>query len=215
MQNIAHESVWRRVMKTMRKHFFAGVIILVPLIATLIILIWFFVNVDNFLQPLIELVFGQKITGVGFGISVIVIYVIGVITSNWVGRRIFGFGEKLLDRIPIFRQIYRGFKQVMDSLSGYQVKKAAFREVVLIEFPRPGMRTIGFITNELLDENGKKIYAVYVPTAPIPTSGYFEFAYEDMLTRVDLTVDEAMKMIMSSGIVSPSKLNICEVRDDE
>ncbi len=143
------------------------------------------------------------------------IYIIGVIASNILGRRIINFGDRLLDRIPIFRQIYRGFKQVTDSLSGYRVEKAAFREVVLIEFPREGMKTLGFITNEIIDEKGEKLYAVYVPTAPIPTSGYFEFASEEMITRVNLTVDEAMKMIMSSGIVSPRKIDTRKVRDDE
>jgi uncharacterized membrane protein len=215
MQSEIKGSVWRRIMKAMRKHFLAGIIVVIPVAATLAVLIWFFINVDNVLQPVIEFFFGRRIVGVGFGVAVIVIYIIGIIASNLIGRKILNSGERLLDRIPIFRQIYRGFKQVTDSLSGYQVKKAAFREVVLVEFPREGMKTIGFITNEIIDEEGNTMYAVYVPTAPIPTSGYFEFVSEEMLTRVSLTVDEAMKMIMSSGIVSPPKIDTREITDDK
>ena len=215
MQSEIRESAWRRIMRAVRKHFLAGIIVVIPIAATLAVLIWFFINVDNVLQPVIKLIFGHRIIGVGFAISVVIIYIIGVIASNLVGRRILRFGESILDRIPIFRQIYRGFKQVVDSLSGYQVKTAAFHEVVLIEFPREGMKTLGFITNEIIDESGNKMYAVYVPTAPVPTSGYFEIGPEEMITRISLTVDEAMRMIMSSGIVSPQKIDTREVKDSE
>ncbi|MFC2039019.1 DUF502 domain-containing protein [Chloroflexota bacterium] len=207
------ESTWHRIIRTMRRHFLAGILMIVPLVATIAVLVWFFVNVDNILQPAIQLVFGRRIVGVGFGIAVIFIYITGIIASNIFGRRILRFGETIVTKIPLFRQIYRGFRQVVDGFSGYKVKTAAFREVVLVDFPREGMKALAFITNEIVDENGKPLFTIFVPTTPIPTSGYFVIVTEDMLTRTSLTVDEAMKMIISSGMVAPLKINTTSVDD--
>ena len=207
------ESARRRLIRTMRKHFLAGILVVVPVVAAIAVLYWFFVQVDNILQPVIELIFGRRIIGVGFGISVIVIYLAGVLASNLFGRRILLFTESLVTRIPLFRQLYRGFKQVVESLSGYKVKKAAFREVVLVEFPREGMKTLAFITNEIKDESNNTLYAIYIPTAPVPTSGYFELVTADKITRTNLTVDEAMRMIMSSGMVAPRRIDISGADD--
>ena len=215
MKSEVTESAWRRVMRTIRKHFFAGILVIVPVVAAIAVLYWFFVQVDNILQPVIELIFGRRIIGVGFGISVIVIYLTGVLASNLFGRRILLFTESLVTRIPLFRQLYRGFKQVAESLSGYKVKKAAFREVIIVEFPREGMKTLAFITNEIKDEANNTLYAIYVPTAPVPTSGYFEIVTEDKITRTKLTVDEAMRMIMSSGMVAPRKIDVSGADDSK
>jgi uncharacterized membrane protein len=212
-QNPEKLSIRHRFFKAIRNHFIAGIIVSIPMVAAVAILIWFFVNVDNALQPAIQLVFGKRIIGVGFAIAVIVIYVMGVIASNIFGRRVIVWAESILTRIPLFRQLYRGFKQVVDGLSGYNVKRAAFREVVLVEFPREGMKALAFITNEITDEEGKPLFTIFVPTTPVPTSGYFVIVTEDMITRTSLTVDEAMRMIMSSGMIAPTRLNTRE-KDD-
>jgi len=196
-----------RFLRTLRNQLLAGVLVVVPLVATIAVLVWFFVTVDDLLQPLIEGIFGRRITGVGFGITLVLIYITGVVAGNFFGRRIIRFSESLAARIPIFRQLYTGFKQVVEGLSGTGVNKAAFREVILVEFPREGMRTVAFITNELTDESGKKMFAIFVPTAPVPTSGYFEIVTEDMITRTNISVDEAMKMVISSGMISPSEID--------
>ena len=208
MSSEVTESAWHRLMRTIRKHFLAGILVVVPVVAAIYVLYWFFITVDDILQPVIMWIFGRRIIGVGFGISIIVIYLAGVLASNLFGRRILRFTESMVTRIPLFRQLYRGFKQVAESLSGYKVKKAAFREVILVEFPRDGMKTLAFITNEMKDESNNTLYAIYIPTAPVPTSGYFEIVTPDKITRTNLTVDEAMRMIMSSGMVAPRSINI-------
>jgi len=213
VKNGVTESIWRRLMRTIRKHFLAGLIVVVPVVAAIAVLYWFFVQVDNVLQPVIVWIFGRRIIGVGFGISVIVIYLAGVLASNIFGRRLLRFTESMVTRIPLFRQLYRGFKQVAESLSGYKVKKAAFREVILVEFPREGMKTLAFITNEIQDESNNTLYAIYIPTAPVPTSGYFEIVTADKITRTKLTVDEAMRMIMSSGMVAPRRIDVSGADD--
>lgn len=200
-------SLRHRVVRTLRRHFLTGILVIVPLAATIGILTWVFINVDNILQPVIKAIFGRAIPGVGFGITIVLIYITGVIASNVLGRKILQYGESLLTRVPVFRPLYIGVKQVLEGLSGTTEKRAAFREVILVEFPRKGMRTLAFITNELTDESGDKLYCIYVPTAPVPTSGYFEIVSEDMVTHTNISVDQAIKMVMSSGIASPTKIN--------
>lgn len=201
------ESSGHWLFRNLRRSFLAGILVVVPLGIVVFILVWFFVNVDNILQPIIKTIFGNEIIGLGFAVSLILIYLIGLFASNIVGQKLISFGESILAKVPVLRQIYTGSKQVIASLSGTSLSKAAFREVVLVEFPRVGMRTIAFITNELKDKSGQKLLTIFIPTAPIPTSGYLQIVTEDKVTRTDLSVDEAITMIISSGMVSPPMLD--------
>ena len=195
-------------MRTVRKHFLAGILVVVPLVIAVLILVWFFTAIDDVLQPIIKGIFGRQIPGLGFGVAIVLVYIVGVIASNFIGKRVIRFGESLLERVPLFRQLYTGAKQGVQGLSGAGVDKAAFREVVFVEFPREGMKTVALVTNELLDKSGKKLLTIYIPTAPIPTSGYFEIVTEDKVTRTDISVDEAMRMIISSGMIMPEEIDI-------
>lgn len=201
------ESSGHWLFRNLRRSFLGGILVVVPLGIVVFILVWFFVNVDNILQPIIKTIFGNEIIGLGFAVSLILIYLIGLFASNIVGQKLISFGESILAKVPVLRQIYTGSKQVIASLSGTSLSKAAFREVVLVEFPRVGMRTIAFITNELKDKSGQKLLTIFIPTAPIPTSGYLQIVTEDKVTRTDLSVDEAITMIISSGMVSPPMLD--------
>lgn len=196
------------LIKNLRKNFLAGLLVAVPIGIVILILTWFFTTIDSLLQPVIKAVFGQEFIGLGFIISLVLIYVGGVLANNIVGRRLINFGESILARVPVLRQLYSGSKLVIAGLSGTGLDKAAFREVVLVEFPRQGMKTIAFITNEIKDKSGKKLLTIYIPTAPVPTSGYFEIVSEDMVIRTDIPVDEAMQMVISSGMISPAELDI-------
>jgi len=195
-----------RILKIFRRNFVAGLLVVVPLIIAAWVLWWVFSSVDNMLQPVIEAIFGREIQGLGFAIFLVLIYITGVVASNYLGRRVIRFSEALLSRVPIFRQIYIGAKQVVEGLSGTGMNKAAFREVVFVEFPRPGMTTIAFVTNVIKDKNGKKYYGLYVPTAPIPTSGYFEIATEEQVIHTNISIDEGIKIVISSGMILPDKV---------
>lgn len=196
-----------RLLKLFRRNFIAGILVVVPLIIAAWILWWIFSSVDNMLQPVIEAIFGREIQGLGFAIFLVLIYITGVVASNYLGKKVIHFTESLLAKVPVFRQIYIGAKQVIEGLSGAGMNKAAFREVVFVEFPREGMSTIAFITNEIKDKKGKKYYAIYIPTAPIPTSGYFEIASEEQVIHTDIPVDEGIKIVISSGMILPDKIS--------
>lgn len=189
----------------MRAHFLAGILIILPIGITIWILYQGFYWIDNFLQDaVIERVFGHPIPGVGFAITVVLIYVVGVIASNVIGRRIIRYGESLLAKVPIARIFFTGIKQILTSFS--TPSKTGFMQVVLIEFPRRGTRTIGFITNEESNESGKKLINVFVPTSPNPTSGFLQIVEEKEIIRTSISVDEALKMVVSGGRMSPEEV---------
>ena len=204
MMKYTHWVSWSWLGKKLRKQFLTGALVMVPIGATILILVWIFVTIDNILQPVIMLILGRTVPGVGFGITIVLIYLAGVIASNVGGRRLVHYGESLLARVPVVRQLYTSIKQILESFSA--PGKTGFMQVVLVEFPRKGMRTIGFITNESPDKSGKKLLSIFIPTSPNPTSGFLQIVREDEVIRTDIAVDEAMKMVISAGKVSPEEI---------
>ena len=185
--------------------FVQGIITVVPIGATILILYWMFNAIDNILQPVISYVLGYTIPGAGFIAVILLIYLVGVLTSNLVGKWLMRHAEPLLLGVPIFRQLYNGIKQIL--LSFTAPRKTGFMQVILTEFPRKGMRSIGFITNELCDESGKKLLTVFIPTSPNPTSGFMHIVSEDEITRTNISVENALKMVVSAGRVAPKEVS--------
>ncbi len=196
---------WRWLIRRLRNHFLAGIFVAVPIGIVILILVWLFVSIDNILEPIVRAIFGHKIPGVGFGFTLLLIYLIGLTASNFIGKKLIVYGESLLSKVPIIWQLYSGIKQILESFRGNQ--KSGFMQVVLVEFPRKGMRTIGFITNETTDSEGRKLLNVFIPTAPNPTSGFLQIAREEDVIKTDIGVDDALKMVVSAGKVSPEEIN--------
>ncbi len=186
--------------KRLRAQFIAGIFIVVPVGASILVLIWIFNGIDNILQPIVRTVLGRTIPGVGFGTTVVLIYLAGVMASNLVGKKLISYVESLLARVPVFRQLYTGTKQILESFSA--PRKTGFMQVVLVEFPRKGLKAIGFVTNEFSTKSGEKLYNVFIPTAPNPTSGFLEIVGEEDMVRTKIPVDEAFRMVVSAGRVS-------------
>ncbi|MCL2140706.1 MAG: DUF502 domain-containing protein [Dehalococcoidia bacterium] len=204
------KSFWSHIVGMIRKQFLSGLVIVVPIFASVLLLVWSFNTVDDILQPIIEKLFGMRITGLGFGIILATIFIVGIFASNFVGRKLIQMGESILRRIPLFKLIYSSTKQVMDGISGTSsVNRTAFREVVLVEFPANAYIP-AFITNEYVAQNGKKYYTIYIPTTPTPWSGYASIVAEDKITRIDISIDEALKMCLSGMMISPSEIQIIE-----
>jgi len=187
--------------KKLRRQFIAGIFASIPLGATILILVWIFNTVDNLLQPIITAIWGHAIWGVGFGVTVVLIYLVGVIVSNVMGKRLIRYGESLIARIPIFKQLYSTIKHIVTSFSAPD--KTAFLQVVLVEFPRKGMRAIGFVTNESTDKSGQKLLNILIPNSPNPMSGFLQIVKEEEVVRTELSVDQALQMIVSAGRMTP------------
>lgn len=183
------------------EQFIAGILTIVPIGVAIWVVIWIFSAIDGFLQPVIKPILGRNIPGTGFAVTIVLIYLAGLIAENVIGRRLIRYGESLLAKVPIFRYVYTGVKNLVDgfSISG----KGGFSQVVLVEFPMKGMRTLGFVTGEILAEDGEKFLNIFVPQAPTPTTGFMEIVREKDIVRIDMSIEEALKMVVSAGAFSP------------
>lgn len=198
-------------MSTLRRWFLSGLLVLLPLGVTLWVLSLALSLLDGSIgwlpkhwQP--EAWLGFRVPGMGVVLMLVVVLVVGAIASNYVGFRLVRWWDGVLGRIPVVRSIYSGVKQVSDTL--FSDKGHAFREVVLLQFPRQGIWTIAFVTGhpggaveKYLDS---QLYLnVFVPTAPNPTSGYFIIVPRSDVIELDMSVDDALKVVVSMGVIVP------------
>ncbi len=200
-----HRVSWGWLGRKLRRQFLTGIIVVIPLFITILVLVWIFTTVDSYLQPIIKPILGRPVPGVGFAVTIVLIYLVGVIASNVLGKRLISYGESLVARVPLVRPLYTGVKQLMDSFS--TPGKSRFMQTVLVEFPRKGTWTIGFITNESLTQSGESQLSIFVPTVPNPLGGFLLIVREDEIIRTDIPVDEALKMIVSAGKISPPEIS--------
>lgn len=205
LNRFTQSEFWLRIISKLRDHFIAGILVVVPLGATLLILKWLFDWVDELLQPIIRTLAGRPLYGLGFVITLLIIYTAGLITTYFGGQRLPRLVERLILRVPVVRPLYNGIKQILESFAA--PRETGFMQVVLLEFPRKGIRSIGFITNEGYDASGQKLLNVFVPTSPNPTSGFLQMVREEDILRTDISVDDALKMIVSAGRISVNRMN--------
>ncbi|WPB55944.1 DUF502 domain-containing protein [Xylophilus sp. GOD-11R] len=197
-------------MTALRKWLFAGLLVIVPLAITVLVLDWIIGMLDQTLlilpsawQP--DRLLGFHIPGFGVLLTLLILLVVGGITSNFVGKKLVRWGDALLGRIPVVRSIYSSVKQVSDTL--FSESGNAFRTAVLIQWPREGVWTIGFVTGspggDVATYLREDFLSVYVPTTPNPTGGYFVMLRRSDCIELDMSVDEALKYIVSMGVVVP------------
>ncbi len=187
--------------KKLRAQFMAGLLVVVPVAASILILVWVFTTIDDILQPIIKAIAGREIPGVGFGVTIVLIYLAGVIVRNVIGKWLMKKGDSLMMRVPVFRGLYTGIRQIVQSVT--VPDKTSFMQVVLVEFPRKEMWTVGFVTKELTAANGEKLVNVLIPTSPTPWSGFFQILKEKDVIRTQISIEDAVKMIVSGGMTTP------------
>lgn len=194
----------------MRKYFITGLLILVPLGITIWVLDAIISMMDQSLlllpekwQP--EALFGFKIKGIGTVLTVLIVLITGLLTKNFVGNYVVKLWEKVLTHIPIVSSIYTSVKQVSDTL--FSSSGNAFSQALLIQYPREGSWTIAFLTGQPGGDVAKHLQgeylSVYVPTTPNPTSGYFLIVPKKDVIELDMSVDAALKYVVSMGVVAP------------
>ncbi len=193
----------RNVMSALRHRFLIGLKIVIPLGITLFVLFWVLNRIDNILQPIIGYFLDRRIPGLGLVAVVVLVLLIAIIMSTRPGRWVVYTGERLIMHIPVLRAIYNAVKQIVESFT-VRAEGASFLYVVFIEFPKEGMRTLGLVTNQFTNDAGEKLLNVFIPTAPNPTSGFLEIVKADDVMPTKMSVDDALKMVMSAGkIQSP------------
>ena len=186
--------------------FLTGFFVTVPVVATSWLLYVFWDAIDAFFSPGYERLFGRRIPGLGFLTAMVVIFVVGTVATNVVGRRILVRVERLLTRVPIFRSIYPTVKELLESFS--PEKRTSFKEVVLAEHPRKGELVFGFVTSEVLvegPEGKRQMVTVFVPTNNLYLGDVIVIAREEALST-GLTVEEGIRIVLSAGTATPARL---------
>jgi uncharacterized membrane protein len=183
-----------------------GFFVTVPAIATSWLLYVFWDAIDGFFSPGYEQLFGRRIPGLGFFTAVLLIFVMGTIATNVVGRRILARIERLFDHVPIFRSIYPSIKMLFESFS--PEKRSSFKEVVLAQHPREGEYVFGFVTSEVvveLAEGKRSMVTVFVPTNNLYLGEVILLPRDETLAT-GLTVEEGIRVILSAGAATPARL---------
>jgi uncharacterized membrane protein len=188
----------------LRRHLTAGLLVLVPVIVTAAVVAFLFNLIDGWSRPLTRHLFGRELPGVGIALTVVLVWLVGLLSTNFVGKKFLEVFERLLENLPLVKSVYSASKQLVDAFS--PKGRGSFRRVVLVEFPKKGTFALGFVTGGGLGALGDGIASVYVPTAINPTSGFVVFVPESEIVDAGLTVEEGIKLVVSGGVVGPRQL---------
>jgi uncharacterized membrane protein len=210
---MANGSAWRISLGSkLRAYFLTGLVVTAPIVITLWAAWWFVGLFDRWIKPLIPSHYNPdnylpfSVPGVGLVMALLGITMIGALAANLLGRTVFGFGDRLLDRTPVVRSVYKGVKQIFQTV--FSQSGASFKYIALIEYPRKGVLAPVFVSREIDGaqiglEAGRRMYAVYMSTTPNPTSGYVYFLDEADVTILDMPVEDGLKLVISMGLVFP------------
>lgn len=199
-------------MKAIRSYLITGLVVWLPILVTFVV-VKFIVDLlgqsiallPKDYQP--EQLFGVNIPGLGVLFSLLLLLITGIIATNFLGQHLVKFSESLLDRIPLVRSVYNATKQVINAI--LSTNSQAFRKVLLIEYPRKGIWSMAFQTNDSgfapHEQSDDSMISVFVPTTPNPTSGFFMMVAKSEVKELSMTIEEAMKCVISLGVMSPKK----------
>lgn len=197
-----------------RKIFLTGLLVSLPLVITIVVFKFVFETLDSFLGPLVTKLLIEagapirptfQLPGIGVVTTLAIVFLIGLFTRNWIGKKMWEIGENVVARIPVIRSVYIGAKQVVDTFAINSSQ--TFSKVVMLEYPRKGIYCLAFITSQTKGEaqarTGEEVVNIFLPTTPNPTSGFLLLVPKKDLILMDMTVEDGIKMIVSGGLVTP------------
>jgi uncharacterized membrane protein len=187
-----------------------GFLASIPLALSFFAIKILYVNIDKSVMSLVEKIIGFTFPGIGILIILAILYVLGLVASNVLGKQIFRFVEGIANRIPLIKITYQVGKQLSTTLS--LPEKQVFKRAVLVDYLKPGIWTIGFVTGTIIDRqnNNQKLLKVFVPTPPNPTSGTMVVVKESETRDPGWSIDEALKAVISGGIIGPTEIKHIE-----
>ena len=193
-------------MRSIKANIVRGLVALIPLGLTVLLVRFLYNFVDRKVASPLETYLGVKLPGVGLLVVLILLFLIGLLVRNVVGRELLALVEKIFAKVPLLNSAYQVGKQLSDTLS--LPEKAVFRKAVLVEYLKPGMWTIGFVTGYLRDNSsdGEKLLKVFIPTPPNPLSGTMVIVKEEQVRDPGWTIEEATKAVISGGIIGPEDI---------
>lgn len=193
----------------LRKYFVSGLLVFLPVALTVFLFIWVISFADgllgDYIQPLIKHYLGFYIPGLGLLVGVILIILIGFFATQFIGAKLHGAVEKVLLRLPFFKQVYPAFKEIASFF--FSQKKLAFKTAVVVQYPSKGIYSIGFLTNEssekIKDLTGEDLCNVFISSSPSPFTGFAVMMRRKDIIVTDISIEEAAKFIVSGGVVNP------------
>ena len=181
--------------------FLAGILVAIPLVATYFVLRFLFVALDGIFQPVVKFFLGHTLPGVGLVALIILVYLLGLIAANVIGRTLIRWFDTGMSRTPVIKYIYSAAKQVVDSLR--RLQGVPFKKVVIVEFPKVGMYSLAFVTGQPVDFKGQKRIPLFIPHTPNPMTGFLVLLSAEQIIDTDMSIEDAMKMVLSGGLLSP------------
>ena len=186
----------------------AGILVILPIGITVLVFKFFYDLLDPVLNPLVDMLPGESVAGTGMFGFLVLVYILGLFAAQVIGRRMIGVGHRIMEVIPVVKGIYGTTRMAIEVLSqggneesnGEVGGSHEYHGVVLVEFPRTGVKSIGLITSSMLDLDGEEVLSVYIPTTPIPSSGFLVIIPASDVVRTDMTTEEAMRVVISGGI---------------
>jgi uncharacterized membrane protein len=187
-----------------KKYFLSGILVVVPIIVTYLILRLLFNAVDNILQPIILQIFGVNIPGLGLATTILLVFVIGIVSANLLGSQLVSIWDSLMERMPVIRPIYSASKQLMEAMT--TAGSGSFKDVVMIEYPRLGIFAVGFVAQRVTvahDRTPDDMVTVFIPSTPTPMSGIVVLVPAREIIWLDMTVEAGLSYVVSGGVTLP------------
>jgi len=185
-----------------KNYFLSGLLVFVPLVITILVLKTIFTFLDSLFLPYLKPYFGYWVPGIGILLILIIIYLTGILATNYIGRKFFQLGENLMLNIPIVKSIYGSVKQILETFSHHE--KQASKKVVMVEYPKEGVWSIGLVNGETIHpQTREEMYNILIIAAINPASGFLIIVPKENTIILDITVEDAMKWIVSGGIITP------------
>jgi uncharacterized membrane protein len=196
----------KRLLSRFKTYVLRGVLAVIPIVLSVLAIQYIYIAMDKRVLNVVEHFSGIRIPGLGIVLAIVVLFFVGLITSHVIGRRIFNLIEKLTSKIPLVKTIYRAGQQISDTLS--LPEKQVFKRAVLVDIFKPDAWSIGFITGTTVDKrhHGKTLLKIFVPTVPNPTTGFLVMIDESRVVDPGWTVEEAVKVVISGGILGPEEI---------
>jgi uncharacterized membrane protein len=192
------------IKRHLKNYFLSGILVVVPIVITIFVVKAIFTFLDELLLPYLMPQLPYWIPGIGILITIAGIYLVGILVTNFIGRKFISLGEKLLLNIPVAKSIYGSVKQIIETFS-FKSEESG-KKVVMVEYPKENVWSIGLVNGEIIHpDNQEKLYNILIIAAINPTSGFFILVPQTKVVHLSISVEEAMKWIVSGGIVIPDK----------
>ena len=196
--------LFQSIKRRSKNYFLSGILVVIPIVITIFVVKAIFTFLDELLLPYIMPQLGYWVPGIGIIITFAGIYLVGILVTNFIGRKFVSLGEKIVLKIPVAKSVYGSVKQIMETFS-FKTEETG-KKVVMVEYPKENVWSIGLVNGEITHpENKEKLFNILVLAAINPTSGFFILVPQNKVVHLNISVEEAMKWIVSGGIVIPDE----------